>query len=129
MTKSKLGRKGFVYLAYISTSLFIIERNPYRSSSKTGTWRRQQVVQRPFKSVVYLTSWFIPCGTLLGLLFHRTQDHQCGDGQIPNELCPPQQSLIKKYPSGVPVAQFIDAISLLSSFLSDEYSLHQSTLT
>jgi hypothetical protein len=39
--------EGRVYLAYISTSLFITEGSQDRNSSKEGTWR-QELMQRPW---------------------------------------------------------------------------------
>jgi hypothetical protein len=65
-------------LAYVSISLFIIERSQDRSSNGAGT-RRQELIQRPQRSDTY---WLAPQG-LLSLLSYRTL---------------PQGSSIKKMP-------------------------------
>jgi hypothetical protein len=44
MTKKEVGEER-VYLAYTSTSLFIIEESQNRISSRAGTWR-QKLMQR-----------------------------------------------------------------------------------
>ena len=91
------------------TLLFIIERKPYRNSSKAETWRRQQQVQRPFKSVVYLTGLFlvVACSACC-IIAPRTTSVVMAKHLM---KCSPQQSLVNKYPSGFPVAQFMDAFS------------------
>jgi len=83
MTKKQVGKER-VYLAFTSTSLFIIEESQDRNSSRAGTWR-QELMQRPWRDVAY---WLAP-RDLLTLLSYRTQDHQLRDGTTYNGLDPP----------------------------------------
>jgi hypothetical protein len=53
--------KEMIYLAYLSTLLFIIKAN--QDSNRAGTWR-QELMQRPWRSAAY---WLAPHG-LLSLL-------------------------------------------------------------
>jgi hypothetical protein len=64
-----------VYLAYSSTSQFIIEGSQDRNSSRAGTWR-QELMQRPWRS----TANWLPFHGLLNLLSYTTQDYQPRDG-------------------------------------------------
>jgi hypothetical protein len=41
-----------VYLAYISTALFVIERSQDRNSSRAGSWR-QRLMQRPWRGAAF----------------------------------------------------------------------------
>jgi hypothetical protein len=41
MTKTKSGRRGFVQLTFISTSLFIIDGIQNRNSNRAGTWKQE----------------------------------------------------------------------------------------
>ena len=81
MTKSNLGRKGFISL-----------KRPHHSSSKevrTEAQTRQELMQRPQRGVAY---------TLLCLLSYRTQGHQPKNDTVHNDLALSHQSLIKKIP-------------------------------
>jgi hypothetical protein len=80
LTKGKVGKERF-YLAYTSTSLFIIEGCQGRNSNRPGTWR-QELMERPRRDVYWLAHG------LLNLLSYRTQDHQTRDGTTYNGLGP-----------------------------------------
>jgi hypothetical protein len=66
-----LGRKGFIQLIlpYYCSS-------PRKSGLEVKQVRKQELMQRPWRDVLY---WFASPG-LLGLLFYKTQDYQPRDG-------------------------------------------------
>ena len=63
MTKKQVGEE-WVYSAYTSTLLFIIEGSQDRNSSRAGPWR-QELMQKPWRDVTYC---LFPPG-LLSLLY------------------------------------------------------------
>ena len=72
MTEEQVGEER-VYLAHMSTALFIIEGNQDRNSHRAGTWR-QELVQRPWRSTLYWPA----SPDLLSLLSYRTQNQTRG---------------------------------------------------
>jgi hypothetical protein len=80
MTKKQDGEER-IYLAYISTLLFITKGSHKRNSSMAGIWR-QELIQRPWRSAAYWPA----SHSLLSLLFYRTHNHQCRDGTTHNGL-------------------------------------------
>jgi hypothetical protein len=58
-----------VYLAYISTSLFIIKGSQDRNSNRAGTWR-QELMPRLKRGAAH----WLALHSLLSLLSYRTQD-------------------------------------------------------
>ena len=117
-----------VYLAYTSTSLFIIKGSQDRNSSRAGTWR-QELMQRPWRSAAY---WLVSPG-LLTLL--------CYPGP-PAQGCPylqwTHQSLIKKMPYRPACSQILwrlvfifflsFSLSFFLSFFSVELPSSQMTI-
>jgi hypothetical protein len=81
-----------VYLAYMSTALFIPEGSQDRNSSRAGTWR-QELMQRSWRDAAH---WLASRG-LFSLLSNRIQEHKPKDGPIHNGLGPPP-SITKKIP-------------------------------
>jgi hypothetical protein len=71
MTKKHLGRKWFIQLTlpYCCSS-------PRKSGLELKQVRKQELMQRPWKDVLY---WLASPG-LLSLLSYRTQDYQPRDG-------------------------------------------------
>jgi hypothetical protein len=78
MTKSNLGRKGFI-LAYISISLFIIEGSWNRNSSRAEAWK-QELMQWPWRSASY---W------LAQSAFLTKANHEARDDTTHSGLDPP----------------------------------------
>jgi hypothetical protein len=74
MTKKQVGEE-VVYLAYTSTSLFIIKGSQDRNSNRTGTWR-QELMQKPSRGAAYR---LVPHG-LLSLLSYKPHDYQPRNG-------------------------------------------------
>lgn len=54
MTKSSLGRKGFISFPFVSQ--FIVEGIEGRNLNRAGTWR-QELMQRPWRAAAY---WLAP---------------------------------------------------------------------
>jgi hypothetical protein len=71
MTRSKLGRKGFIQftLPHCCSS-------PRKSVLELKQVRKQELIQKPRRDVLY---WLASPG-LLSLLSYRTQDYQPKDG-------------------------------------------------
>ena len=81
-TRSKLGRKGFIWLTHTHHS-------PSLEEVRAGTETGLELMHRSWRGAAY---WLSPHG-LLSLLFYRTQDHQPKGGSTFNGL---HQSLTKK---------------------------------
>ena len=90
MTKSNLGKKGFVS-ALRSISASITEGSQARNAKKAGIWR-QELIQRPWRSAAY---WLALHGLLI-LFPYRTQDRQCRGSTAHIVLAHPNLSSIKK---------------------------------
>jgi hypothetical protein len=92
MTKSKLGRNGFIWLTspQHSPSLGKSEQGP----KQEGRILEAEADTEAMEGAAY---WPAPHG-LLSLLSYRTQDHQPRDGNTHNGLGFLHQSLIKKTP-------------------------------
>jgi hypothetical protein len=82
MTKSKLGRKGFILLTVPHHSLSSKE---VRAGTQAGEEPGGGADAEVMEGAAY---WLAPPG-LLSLLFYRTQDHQLRSGTIHNGLSPP----------------------------------------
>ena len=78
MTQKQVGEER-VYLAYTSTSLFIIEVSQDRNFNRAGTWR-QELMQKP---------WRVLHAGLLSLISYTIQNYQSRDGTTHHGLGPP----------------------------------------
>ena len=81
------------YLAYTSTSLFIIERSQDRNSSRAESWR-QELMQKPWRGASY---WLVPYG-LLSLFSHRSRTTSPGMAPLIMDRALSHQLLIKNMP-------------------------------
>jgi hypothetical protein len=82
MTKSKLGREGFIWLI-LPYSVFITEGVQNRNSNRAETWRQEPML-RPWRHVAYWLSQH----RLLSLLLYTTQNHQPRDNTTLHGLGP-----------------------------------------
>jgi hypothetical protein len=55
VTKNNFERIGFIWVTVLHHWLFITKESQDRNSNRTGTWRRQELIQRLLKGAVY---WF-----------------------------------------------------------------------
>jgi hypothetical protein len=79
----KLGRKGFILLTPPQHCPSVMEDRT-GTQNRAGTWRAQELMQRPWRGAAY---WLASHG-LLNLLLYRTQDHQPSDGPTHSGLDP-----------------------------------------
>ena len=94
MSKSELGRRGFIWLTHSHSCLSLKE-------VRTGIQIEQQLMQRPWRDVTYCLA---PRG-LLSLLSYRTQDHQPRGGTTHIGLNSLIKNSLRKCPTDLPVAQ------------------------
>jgi hypothetical protein len=118
LTKSNLGRKGFIWLTYPEPCS--TEGSQSKNSSQAGpggrSWCRGH-------GDVLLNGLLL---SLLSLLSYRTQDHQPGNGPTQNGLTPPPMSLINKTSYRPTYSQILWSHFLnWDSLPSDDYSLCQ----
>ena len=72
MTKKHVGEERVYldYLAYVSTSWFIIEESSDKQLNRAVLWR-QKLMQKPYRG----TAYWLASHSLLSLITYSTQDH------------------------------------------------------
>jgi hypothetical protein len=115
MTKSNLGKEGFIWLTLPHLCLSLKEVRT--GTDRAGTWR-QELMQRPWNEAAY---WLASHG-LLRLLSYSTQGQQPRNGPTHNVLGPSPSSIVKKIPCSHPYTQLLWRHFLnWGSCLSDDY--------